>query len=468
MKLKKLFLSTSIILNLLVLQANGEKSNFEYGVSSGDPQENSLVIWTKITSNENNPKVEYEISKYKDFKKIFQKGDIETTQSNDYTIKVELQNLSPDTQYYYRFKYKNEFSPVGKTKTLPANTNKLRIAFVTCQNYGAGYFTSYKHILEDYPDIVVMLGDSIYESVKKGYRLDNSKYAQNLNGYREKYKLYLNDPYLKRIRSEIPFITIWDDHEVMNNYSGKLMQKENPKRLNEAYQAFFEYTPIKKQEGYKVYQNYKVGDLLNLFTIDGRQYRDPYVCPSPTGIDFNCTYKAKNEDISYLGKEQKEWLKTSIKDSNATWKVLANNTMFVELSLFGNLFNFDQWDGYYKEKQELFKFLENEKINNFMVFTGDFHTFVHSNINYNGKKLFDEFVVSSLTSTPPDILGKLKILVDLLIPEMDYFEPEKRGYILADFYKNKAKIKYYAVSSIENVETNKILLKEYILKAQNP
>lgn len=464
MRIKTIILTSLLLINTLALESKASDSLFSQGISSGDPTNKSLIIWSKVNSSENTPKIIYEVSIYEDFRKIINQGEITTSQEKDFTFKVDIENLKPDTEYFYRFKYQNEYSPIGKSKTLPENTNSLRVAFVTCQNYGAGYFTSYKHILEDNPDVVVMLGDSIYESVKKGYRTDTSKYAQTLNDYREKYKMYLNDPYLKEIRSKIPFITTWDDHEVMNNYSGTLMKKENPQRLNDAYKAFFEYTPVREQEGFKLYRSFKVGDLLELFAIDGRQYRDPYVCPAPTGIDFSCTYKAKNDDITYLGKEQKEWLKSGLKTSNSTWKLLANNTMMVELSVMGNLFNFDQWDGYYKEKQELLKFIKDEKISNFVVFTGDFHTFAHNNINYNGFKLFDEYVVSSLTSTPPDILGKVKNLFDLIVPEMDYFEPEKRGYILADFHKNKAKIKYYAVSSIDNVPTHKILLKEYILK----
>lgn len=463
MKLKVLTWAT--LFGLSTMPAFASENYFNYGLSSGDPLTDRVIIWTKIESNEITPLVEYEVSETEDFNNIVAKGSTKTSEERDFTVKVDVTNLKADRYYFYRFKYKDSYSEIGRTKTLPTETNSFRIAFVSCQNYGSGYFTSYKFVLEDDPDVVVMLGDSIYEYERNGVRgKNNIEYAQDLRTYRAKYKAYVQDPFIKESMKRIPTITTWDDHEVMNNYSGKDMLKTNPKRLNEAYQAFFEYTPIRETEGTRIYRDFKVGNLLDLFMLDGRQYRDKNVCETSINVDFSCNSKANSPDLTYLGKEQKEWLLQGVTKSKSTWNILGNNTVMMEFSFLGNFFNFDQWDGFYFEKNQILKEFHDNKKNNLLVFTGDFHAFVQGNVFYKGNKIADEFVVGGTTSLAPNILKNFQNEFKIVFPSIQYLNPSYRGYTLAKFTNKRVKVNFFGVSNVEKEGAEKILLKQFEIK----
>lgn len=467
--MKKTILAFTFLASLTLFPVKAEAKYFTAGVASGDPTSKSVIIWTKIDSEPDAfSSVEYEVAKDKEFKHLVNYGDLYTDKMKDQTIKIDVKNLKPETTYYYRFIYKHEYSEVGKTKTLPERARNFRVAFVSCQNYGAGFFTAYQHIIKDNPDIVVMLGDSIYEHAKYKNRKDESGFAENLEAYRNKYKYYLTDPFYKEARKLLPFVFIWDDHEVKNDYSGVEMLKNHPKQLNSAYQAFFEYTPIRKIKKFRIYRNITIGNLLNLYLIDGRQYRDENPCKVGEVLNVPCTLKSYNENKTYLGKEQKEWLKTSLKDSSTTWNVLANNTMMMESDFLGTIINYDEWDGYMKEKNELLDFIYDNNIKNNLIFTGDLHTFIQGVLTKKNKKIGTEFVTSSVTPYLPHFSSYLKPLVSLLKPfsglfikNLNFFEPEYRGYILADFSTRKTEVYFYGVSSVLNMDTDRKLLKKF-------
>ncbi|MBC7473626.1 MAG: alkaline phosphatase D family protein [Candidatus Sericytochromatia bacterium] len=442
-------------------------NTFKYGVASGDPLIDKVIIWTKVESNEEISNLNYEVSKDENFKNITNSGIINTNKDKDYTIKVDVDHLKPNTKYYYRFRYNNIYSPIGTTKTLPVNPRKFKIAFVSCQNYSDGYFSAYKHIIDDKPDLIVMLGDFIYENARnRPTRIDPSGNAYDLATYRKKYQVYLQEPFLRQAMNKIPMVSIWDDHEVQNDYSGLQMLKENPERLKAAYTTFFNYVPIREQQGFKIYRTVKIGDLLELFMIDGRQYRDGNICHDLLKVDFDCTKKAHLASRTYLGKEQKNWLTNTLIDSKAKWKVIGNNTDITEFSYFGNLFNFDQWDGFYSEKQDILKVIS-EKVNNAVFFTGDLHTFVQADVKYNHKKVSEEFTVTSISSRSLGIFYWFSNLVPLLIPEIKYFNPSKRGYILAEFGTRKIEINFFGVDRVDQPLSKKLLLRHTDLIRKN-
>jgi alkaline phosphatase D len=442
-----------LLLILFCFSANAQekrKTPFNYGVASGDPLQDRVIIWTRIDDVEGSADVNYEISATDDFAAIITSGVIKTDKDKDFTVKADIENLKPDTYYYYRFKYKNSYSIAGRTKTLPVKTRKFKVAFVSCQNFGAGYFTAYKHIIDDDPDLVVMLGDFIYEYARTGSsREDTSGYARDLESYRTKYKVYLTDPYLKDIRSKIPMVAIWDDHEVENDYSGVNIKKVNPQRIKDAYQVYFEYLPAREQGDNKLYRNFKIGDLVDLYMLDGRQYKDEPACED-AGINFKCNDIAAAPGRTYLGTEQKKWLLNGLENSNSQWKILGNNTLMMEISFLGNQINFDQWDGYKAEKEEILKDLKDKKVKDLLVFSGDVHTFVYGDILYNGEKIAPEIVTGSITSPNPSVIRDFQALVPLMVTNIKYFNPNYHGYLLADFQQRKVDVYYYGVVTTEN------------------
>jgi len=458
MKIVKLII---FFILLFSFKVNAENC-FENGISSGDPNQNSFVIWTKLTcSEEKNNLVNYEVSIDENFNNVVKQGQVQTNFEKDNTVKVLVENLKPDFNYYYRFSYKNIYSDTGKTITLPYRKNKIKIAFVSCQNYNAGYFTPYKAILEIKPDLLVILGDFIYEYPRKvpnSPRFDTTGNAIDLKSYREKYSLYLKDPYLKELLKNIPIVPIWDDHEVINDYGGKDLKIKNPKLIYDAYKAYFEYLPIREQQDFKIYRNIYIPNLINLVLIDGRQYRDKKVCER--GLNFKCNELSKNPNLEYLGKEQNEWLKNLIKENKNEWFVLGNNTILMDFKLFGNTLNFDQWDGFYKEKNDLLEFIYNKKDIPLVVITGDVHVFSYGNIYFNNKIIGNEYSTSSISSPDYLLVNIFQKIIPIFIPNINFIETSYRGFILTEFSKNKAIIRMYAVKNNNQYE-GYFLLKEF-------
>ncbi|MFN8576472.1 MAG: alkaline phosphatase D family protein [Candidatus Sericytochromatia bacterium] len=455
------YLLVLAILILFPLKSFANENVFPLGVASGDPLTDSVIIWTKINESKSDVKIKYEVSEDIDFNKIVSIGESVTNSDKDYTVKVDVKGLKADKTYYYRFIYNQEFSEIGRTKTLPLNTRKFKIAFTSCQHFSDGYFSGYEHIMKDNPDLIVMLGDFIYEYArdKSGQvREDNSGYAKDLESFRKKYKIYLTDKSLRKARQNFPFISIWDDHEVMNDYSGVDLMKKDPNKLLSGYKAYFEYIPIREIDKYRIYKNFKIGNLLELFMLDGRQYRDENVCHDIFKIDGNCTRHAHDKERTYLGKEQKEWLIYNLEKSTSIWKVLGNNTAMLEISLWGNLFNFDQWDGFYTEKEEFIHFID-DKVKNLLLITGDIHTFIEADIKHNSKVIAKEVTATSLATRTHNVLKIATAIVPFFLSHVKYVETNYRGYILTEFSTRKTDIYLYALDSVKTPESNRFLLR---------
>lgn len=472
-KIKYIIFSALSLLCLSQTALAQDEKIFPLGVASGDPLTNQVMIWTKVESDTESANVKYEVSENEDFKNIVSQGNFVTNKNRDNTVKVDVKGLKSYHNYYYRFSYNNSFSETGKTRTLPFNTNKFKIAVTSCQHFSDGYFTAYDHILKDNPDLIFMLGDFIYEHARTpSVRPDPSGYAKDLESYRKKYQVYLTDKSLRKARQNIPFVSIWDDHEVVNDYSGVYMLKNDPKRLISAYQAYFEYLPIREIDNYRIYRNFKVGNLLEVFMLDGRQYRDKDLCQADdtdiqvSPINFNCSKEARNKERTYLGKAQKDWLVDGLEKSTAIWKVLGNNTAMLEISLWGNLFNFDQWDGFYAEKEELITTIE-KKVKNLLLVTGDIHTFIDANINYKGKTIAKEVTVTSISSRNHSILKAFSWIVPLFLSHVKYIETDYRGYILTEFSTRKADIYMYGLDTVGKPVSKRILLRHIELKRKN-
>jgi alkaline phosphatase D len=432
---------------------------FNYSVASGDADTNSVIIWTKLDAY-SKAEVIYEISEDSLFNKIIKSGKIITDSSRDWTIKVLIDGLEPGKTYFYRFKYKDKYSPIGKTKTLPKETNHFRIALLSCQHFSENYFWAYKYLADDSVDIILFLGDFIYEFnvYRNPRRADPTLPAQDLETYRSKYKIAHSDTFLKLALSRIPIYAIWDDHEVMNDYAGKVMRYYNPKRLYDAYKAFFEYIPIRDNDSFKIYRSFKVGNLIDIFLIDGRQYRDEMACRPTFNPKGDCYKVAFSEGRTLLGDEQKNWLINNLKNSKSIWKLIANNVMFMDLFKDNKPLNVDQWDGYYFEKMEILKNIKD--IKNVIFGTGDTHVFYFGEVIYNKKPIAYEIITAGVSSP-----SSLKAISDTILkqnPHIKFMNAEYRGYVILDFYKDSLNVYFYGTK--ENGE--RILIRKEKINAK--
>ncbi|MDY8138447.1 alkaline phosphatase D family protein [Aquimarina sp. 2201CG5-10] len=264
---------------------------FYHGVASGDPLEDAVIIWTRVTTNDLSVDVNWKVATDQEMTQIIREGQVVTNQSKDYTVKIDVDGLNPFTTYYYQFEALGATSLVGKTRTTPGKqdlVDNLRFAVVSCSNYQNGYFNAYNQIANRNDiDAVIHLGDYIYEYESGGYgyssEIGRGHLPENeiitLDDYRVRYSYYRLDPMLRNAHRQHPFINIWDDHEFANDANKFGAQNHTPStegswetRKNNAYKAYFEWMPVRANtiEQYRLYRTISYGKLMDLIMLDTR------------------------------------------------------------------------------------------------------------------------------------------------------------------------------------------------------
>lgn len=264
---------------------------FYHGVASGDPLEDAVIIWTRVTTNSTSVTVKWKVATDIAMTQIVKQGQVNTDQDKDYTVKVDITNLSAYKTYYYQFEVLGIKSIIGKTRTAPAKEdmiNNLRFAVVSCSNYQNGYFNVYNQIAKRNDiDAVIHLGDYIYEyesggygysdTIKRGHLPENE--IITLDDYRVRYSYYRLDPMLRNVHQQHPFINIWDDHEFANDANKYGAENHSPAtegdweiRKNNAHKAYFEWMPVRANtiEQYRLYRTISYGKLMDLIMLDTR------------------------------------------------------------------------------------------------------------------------------------------------------------------------------------------------------
>ncbi|MFG0589317.1 alkaline phosphatase D family protein [Acinetobacter sp. YQ_14] len=333
--------------------------NFEHGVASGDPLQDRVILWTRLTPNEASARLQvtWQIAKDQEFKQIIKTDKVTTSASQDFTVKVDATGLIPDQSYFYRFIFGDKISPVGQTKTLPTTTTKVSFAVCSCSNYPAGYFYVYREMAKQNVDVVIHLGDYIYEYGADGYATedaeklgrtlpaDNNKEIIKLDDYRKRYALYRKDKDLQAAHHRHPFIVIWDDHELANDTwkDGAENHQENEgsflDRKLAALQAYFEWMPIRPvdDQHVKIYRQFDFGNLVQLTMLDTRiiardEQLDYANYLTATGLDIT-KFQADltNPARTLMGFEQRDWLLGKLQQSTATWNVLGQQILMAKM-----------------------------------------------------------------------------------------------------------------------------------------
>ncbi|MCU4548980.1 alkaline phosphatase D family protein [Acinetobacter pittii] len=336
------------------------QADFLHGVASGDPLQDKVILWTRLTPVDLNARlrVTWEIATDDQFKQNLKTGTVQTTKTDDFTVKVDATGLQAGTTYYYRFRFGSKVSPVGQTKTLPVITNKVSFAVCSCSNYPAGYFYVYREMAKQNVDVVIHLGDYIYEYGADGYATedaaklgrtlpsDNNKEIIKLDDYRKRYALYRQDKDLQAVHQRHPFIVIWDDHELANDTwrDGAENHQDNEGSFSDrklaALQAYFEWMPIRpvsNTDHLNIYRQFNFGSLVQLTMLDTRiiardkqlEYKD-YITSS--GLDAQ-KFQADLTDPkrTLMGYTQRDWLVDKLKQSTATWNVIGQQVLMSKM-----------------------------------------------------------------------------------------------------------------------------------------
>ena len=273
-------------------QNAGTKVNYNHGVASGDPLQDRVIIWTRVTPEESNHNgivhINWDVATDNDFNNIVSSGHIHTGQGSDYTAKADATGLEPGKKYYYRFKVGDQISPIGETQTLrDKGKEKVRLAVTSCSNYPFGYFNAYRAICDNGPfDAVLHLGDYLYDypigtytspnAEKMGRLVDPPHEIITLSDYRRRHAQYRTDPDLQEIHRLYPFMCAWDDHEFANNAYFEGAENHNGgegswhQRRAAANQAYFEWLPIREQQIFVSYRSFDFGELATLAMLDTR------------------------------------------------------------------------------------------------------------------------------------------------------------------------------------------------------
>ncbi|WP_029789415.1 alkaline phosphatase D family protein [Vibrio harveyi] len=336
--------------------------SFEYGVASGDPTQTQVIIWTRVTTAASYVDVTWQVSRSEDFSTVEQSGTFTTDTSQDFTVKVDVQNLNPSTQYYYRFMVGETTSIVGMTQTLPEGTvDKASMAVVSCANYPAGYFNVYKEILKQHQtesfDVVLHLGDYIYEYGAGGYASEDaarlgrepSKGTEciTLDDYRKRYAQYRQDQDLQALHAALPMIAVWDDHELANDAwkNGAENHQDNEgsfvDRRAAAAAAWTEWLPVRENtfSNMLIYRQFSFGDLINLMMLDTRlvgrdQPLDYFSLNAPTMDAIGgLVAQSRSADRELLGTEQLAWLMNAFNSQDAKWNVLGQQVLMSRMEL---------------------------------------------------------------------------------------------------------------------------------------
>ncbi|HEX4951319.1 MAG TPA: alkaline phosphatase D family protein [Blastocatellia bacterium] len=399
---------------------------FKLGIASGDPWANSVVLWTRLAPDPLNGggmparavPVKWEVATDERMQKVVAKGTATAKPEAGHSVHVEVTGLQPARWYWYRFTVDAGASPIGRTRTAPALTarnERMNFAFASCQHYETGYYTAYQALAQDDLDLVLHLGDYIYEGgpTKDRPRSHNSNEIKTVDDYRNRYALYKGDPLLQRAHANFPWAVVWDDHEVDNNYAGLIPEdKQTPeefaRRRTLAYQVFYEHMPLrrsvlKRGNNVEIFRRLPFGNLATVHLLDTRQYRTDQPCGD--GRKPACP-ESLDPKATMMGSAQERWLMRGLEQSSARWNIIAQQVMVAPAMTKDEgvpTFSMDQWSGYAAARDRFLSFLHDRKPANPIVLTGDIHTNWVNDLKpkfYEEKSpvVATEFVGTSITS----------------------------------------------------------------------
>lgn len=447
---------------------------FFHGVASGDPLPSQVMIWTKVTPPSGlitEVEVNWQIATDTAFQNIINFGKTTTSDLEDFTVKIDVCGLQPNTYYYFVFKALGKNSLIGRTKTAPiGNNTQAKYAVASCSNYEHGFFNAYESMaIRNDLDAIIHLGDYLYEYETGGFSSDvvtddwnrtvlPTNEAINLADYRMRHSHYKLDNQLQMVHQLYPFITTWDDHETANDSykdgaGNHDTATEGPwiDRKVSSFQAYEEWMPARTDTATngKIWRKLRYGNLLDLIIVDTRIW----------GRDIQNISATNDTAHKLLGDDQFAWLEAELSDTTTKWKIICNQMMMAPLEIFGQPVNADQWDGYNSERQRLVNYIQANNIKNTVVLTGDIHTSWVNNVPGAGStNAATEYVVTSVTSPGLDVIevalgqlpqwalnlfgGSVPLLLQSFNQHMEYINIQEHGYMVFTVDNSKAQGDY--------------------------
>ena len=479
----------------VLARAGLQADPFTLGIASGDPSPDGMVLWTRLAPKPTQPdggmpaepvSVRWEVAEREDFASLAASGEAIALPDMAHSVHVEVGGLKPGRPYVYRFIADGVASPIGRTRTAPAagaDIASLRYAFCACQRYEDGFYAAYRDMVAKQPDLILFLGDYIYEqAAREGRpRRHPALEAHDIETYRLRYATYKLDPLLQAAHAAAPWMVIWDDHEVKNNYGGDHGPKGGDPakflaRRAAAYKAYYEHMPVRRMSipqgpSMRIYRALDWGRLAQFQFVDGRQYRNP-----PAGDDL----KMLGRDVdrldparTMLGVEQERWLHETLKASGAQWNILAQQYVMAELRRHDaesgeDGFGADGWDAYPATRDRLLALWEEGStrgsIRNPHAIGGDMHAFAASDLRRGpGKPVIAPAFVGGAISSPAAETARLARL-QRDNEDFRFAESRVHGYTLVDVTPKSTMLYMRAVRDVTDERSDVLTLEQFVLE----
>jgi len=475
---------------------------FTLGVASGDPQPDGIVLWTRLAPEPADPtslggaaiRVGWRVAFDDNMRHVVASGVAAAPSELAHSVHVEVNGLRPGRDYFYQFDARDEESPIGHFRTAPPQhelAREVRFAFATCQDWPSGYYTAYRDMLEHDLDLVLHLGDYTYEyaigSTRRGVPPPAGFEAETLDlrTYRLRHTLYKLDTDLQAVHAKFPFVVIWDDHEVANDYSGLAPEYGSPSpeftaRRAAAYQAYYEHMPIRLSvaqgpgAGLRIYRRLRYGRLAEFTMLDDRQYRSDNPCGD--GESLRCD-AALNGEYTMLGAQQERWVARGFARSSARWNIVGQQLLMAELEHLpyqDERYWNDAWDGYPLARKRLLTQAVESNLRNPVFLTGDWHSTFVNDLKLDFKDpqaetVATEFVTPAITTGGDDTpYGPYYAPMVPYNPHIKYYEGDRRGYFVASVTRKRMKLDLRFVTSVEDPNGTGYTEKSFVVEDGEP
>ncbi|WP_433119525.1 alkaline phosphatase D family protein [Micromonospora sp. CA-246542] len=449
---------------------------FKLGVASGDPDPDSVVLWTRLAPSPLNADgqggmanadvtVEWQVSTTDRFSSLVASGSVVARYADAHSVHVVAGGLAADSDYYYRFRAQGQISPVGRTRTAPAAGTfgrDLVMAFASCAHYEAGYYTAYRRMAEENPGLILHLGDYIYEGGVNTSAVRQHVGAEivSLADYRRRYALYKSDPDLQAAHAAAPWLVVPDDHEVENNYANMVRADSSPTltaaqwtaRRTAAYRAYYENMPLRPASApsgnsIPLYRRIRWGQLATFHMLDTRQFRDDQAC----GDGWKVCADADLASRSLTGATQEAWLLDGLAQHYGTWDILGQQVFFARQFEASGAANMDAWDGYRASRSRIQTGWQQRGVRNPLVLTGDVHKSWANELkadyaNPSSATIGTELVCTSITSTGNGT-GSTTIPNAATNPHLKFYS-DRRGYVRTTISRSQVRADFRAVNTV--------------------
>jgi alkaline phosphatase D len=476
---------------------------FKLGVASGDPLSDGFVIWTRLAPYPTeldygmDPEpvlVTWEVADSENMSQLVASGTAIASPAMGHSVHVDLRGLRPGREYFYRFRAGDYESRIGRGITAPvvgSALDEFKFAFVSCQHYERGYFPAYRDLVEQDPQLVVFLGDYMYENNPNRFNVRRHEGPEpvTLEQYRARYATYKLDAHLQAAHAHTSWAFTWDDHEVDNNYANDQSQDvDDPEvfllRRAAAYQAYYESMPLRSSArpqgpALHLYQQLSFGDLLNFNILDNRQYRSDHPCDyngRGPAVDPQTCSELNDPRRTMLGEAQHNWLANNLRSSRARWNVIAQQTLFAEFNRGRDgrtLYSTDGWGGYPAARDRLVREIADSGAANPVFIGGDTHSNWVTDIKADWKNpasrtVATEFVGTSVTSGGGDMAQ-----YELTLPQnphIKFVETRERGYNLCTVTANQWRTEHRSCADdgILDPDTRLTTTRSFIVESGRP